>query len=94
MRHIGKILLICIVSVTSARGELPFKVRPDRPRMFVRADDWAGPSVPKLRRFYKLPEYEQRGINATQPDGSKNWVLLHWLAGYGMTVRTYLPSCV
>ncbi|MCX7591780.1 MAG: hypothetical protein N2255_09145, partial [Kiritimatiellae bacterium] len=47
-----------------ARGQeaLPFKVRTERPRIWIRAEDWHGPSLTKLRRWFQLPEYKQRGV--------------------------------
>jgi len=43
-------------------GALGFKVRPERPRIWVRKDLWSGPSIPKLKKWFKLPEYQKRGI--------------------------------
>jgi hypothetical protein len=34
------------------------KVRAERPRVFIRAKAWDGPSVEKLREFMKMPEYQ------------------------------------
>jgi hypothetical protein len=61
-------VLLLFVSVLFAWGAsfageaLPFQVRPERPRVWIRADEWAGPSVPKLKKWFKLPEYAQRGV--------------------------------
>jgi hypothetical protein len=36
------------------------QVRAERPRIFLRAKDWPGPSVEKLREWYKTDEYQLR----------------------------------
>ena len=61
---------------------LPFTVRAERPRVFVRATEWRGPNVPQMREWFTLPEYKKRGIDATNKDGTKRWADLHWLV-YG-----------
>jgi hypothetical protein len=38
------------------------RVRTSRPRVFIRGEDWSGPSVAKMKRWFKLPEYQKRGI--------------------------------
>ena len=47
----------------SFAGEgLPFKVQAERPRIWIRAAEWQGPSVPKLKKWFTLPEYVKRGV--------------------------------
>lgn len=67
------VIAACLVSVRTAPAAdaVPFKVRAERPRIWVRADEWAGPSIPKLKEWFKLPEYEQRGV--------KNFKVLQYL---------------
>jgi len=56
---------LLLAGAASARaGEpLPFKVREARPRIWIRADDWKGPSVPELKKWLALPEYQKRGAS-------------------------------
>jgi hypothetical protein len=42
------------------------RVRQERPRVFIRAKAWDGPSVEKLREWMKLPEYQR--MAAKLPD--------------------------
>jgi len=58
----GLLLAACALAVPEARaGGLPFTVRKERPRIWIRKDVWDGPSVPKLRQWWNLPEYKKRG---------------------------------
>ena len=42
------------------------KVRPERPRVFIRQKAWDGPSVEKLREFMKSDEFKR--MSAKLPD--------------------------
>ncbi len=54
---LAALALSVFCSVPAARaGALP-KVRKERPRLFVRAKAWDGPSVEKIRGWVKRPEY-------------------------------------
>jgi hypothetical protein len=41
---------------------VPFEVRTERPRIWIRADRWNGPSVPDLKTWFERPDYRQRGV--------------------------------
>jgi hypothetical protein len=45
--------------VLAAEPKAP-SVRKNRPRVFLRNEKWDGPSIPKIREWMKLPEYQQR----------------------------------
>jgi hypothetical protein len=60
---------IVVLAVAAAQGAwcaegLPCKVTTERPRIWIRATEWDGPSVPKLKQWFALPEYQRRGIAA------------------------------
>jgi len=59
------VLAAAAIGWTAAAADkaLPFKVREERPRIWVRAEEWDGPSVPKLKKWFQLPEYKKRGVN-------------------------------
>jgi len=48
-------------------GALP-KVREERPRLFVRAKAWDGPSVEKIKTWMDRPEYKHLRQLDTLPD--------------------------
>ncbi len=48
-----------------------FKVRTERPRVFIRSEEWSGPSVAKMKLWFKLPEYQKRGV--------ANWPIFQYL---------------
>ncbi len=62
---------VCVLTITAlcagsgtralAEAALGFKVRKERPRIWIRKDDWEGPSTSKLKRWLQLPEYQKRG---------------------------------
>ena len=56
--------LALLLTSAPARSDItsdrPPTVRPERPRVFLRAKAWDGPSIEKIRRWMKLPEYRQR----------------------------------
>ncbi len=62
MKAIVAAMLCAAWVLPAAAGPLTFKVRAERPRIWVRADDWQGPSTPKLREWFKLAEYQRRGV--------------------------------
>jgi hypothetical protein len=68
MRRVAYLLgvgawLACSLAAAGERtvNSLPFKVRKQRPRIWIRKDNWDGPSIPKLKKWFKLPEYKKRG---------------------------------
>jgi hypothetical protein len=52
------VMLLCAQMVLA--GDAAPKVRAKRPRIFVRAENWAGPSIPKIREWLKQPDYRKR----------------------------------
>ncbi len=50
------ILALCAGRASQAMGGVPV-VRKERPRLFVRAKAWDGPSVEKIKEWVKRPEY-------------------------------------
>ena len=62
-RTVAAVVWLLLTSALAPAGEtLPFKVRATRPRIWIRADAWAGPSVPKLKEWFQLKEYQDRGV--------------------------------
>jgi hypothetical protein len=56
-------LLATLAGVAAAGdGKCEFKVRAERPRIWIRAQQWAGPSIPEPREWFKRPEHRERGI--------------------------------
>jgi hypothetical protein len=51
-----------VVFSAAAEEAMP-KVRPERPRIWIRSTEWVGPSVPKLKEWFKLKEYQDRGVS-------------------------------
>ena len=49
-------------AVAAETDALPFKVRAERPRIWIRAENWDGPNVPHLKEWFKRPEYVKRGV--------------------------------
>jgi hypothetical protein len=43
-----------------------FKVRVARPRIWIRADEWKGPNVPKMKEWFKTAEYKKRGVGGNR----------------------------
>jgi hypothetical protein len=64
---LGLVLMVFACGASFAGEALPFKVRPERPRIWIRAEEWAGPSIPKLKKWFKLPEYAKRGVAGQRP---------------------------
>ncbi|MFO7900537.1 MAG: hypothetical protein R6V58_15935 [Planctomycetota bacterium] len=65
----------CTTSPAAEMGAVEgaaFKVRRARPRVFIRAEGWRGPSVAKMERWFQLPEYKKRGVG--------NWPIFQYLA--------------
>ena len=59
MRAFGILLLTFAAAAGPASaGETPPRVRPERPRLFVRAKAWDGPSIEKIRTWINRPEYK------------------------------------
>lgn len=50
-----------------AEEPLP-RVRPERPRIFLRAESWQGPSLEKIREWMKRPEYQMRARKLARTD--------------------------
>jgi hypothetical protein len=86
------IVAVLFVSLSAAAWSadgLPFKVRAERPRIWIRAKEWAGPSIPKLRKWFKLPEYQKRGVArqnllcyVADGDAAKGGKAVEWVTKY------------
>ena len=66
VKHVMLAAALCLTWASAAplAGEpLPFKIRAERPRIWIRTAEWAGPSTPKLKEWFKLKEYQDRGVN-------------------------------
>jgi len=61
-------LALLLVMSTAQAGDMgavkgvAFKVHTERPRIWIRADEWHGPNIPKMRKWFRLPEYQKRGV--------------------------------
>jgi hypothetical protein len=51
--------VLAAVAAPAAQPAVP-KVRAQRPRIFLRAKTWAGPSIPRIRAWLKRPDYRTR----------------------------------
>ena len=53
---LATVLCLTWASAAALTGEeLPFKVRAERPRIWIRSAEWDGPSIPKLKAWFKQP---------------------------------------
>ncbi len=57
-------LILSTVALAADDLELP-TVRDERPRLFLRAEEWDGPAVEKIRTWMDLPEYRTRARKLT-----------------------------
>jgi len=64
---IAWLLTLSLGSAFAAERGAPVPaVRPERPRIFLRAEAWDGPSLEKIRQWMKLPEYQKRAKKLTK----------------------------
>ncbi len=59
-------LVLCAPAGARAGGKLPFTVREERPRIWIRKDAWQGPSVPRMKEWFKSEEYRKRGVGGSK----------------------------
>jgi hypothetical protein len=71
MKHVGRcgalVLGLAVLAGPALSAELPFKIKKERPRIFVQTTDWQGPTPAKLKKWAKLPEYQKRGGYGKMP---------------------------
>ncbi|MFO7900536.1 MAG: hypothetical protein R6V58_15930 [Planctomycetota bacterium] len=51
----------CAAEMGAVDG-VDFKVKKERPRIWILKEEWRGPNVPQLKKWFQLPEYRKRGV--------------------------------
>ncbi|MFW6158739.1 MAG: hypothetical protein ACOC8E_05215 [Planctomycetota bacterium] len=76
------VLVLPLAALAAEDPDVP-TVREDRPRVFLRAKAWDGPSVEKIKTWMKRPEYKTRakklGEKYARYEGYNNRLAVSWM---------------